>query len=300
MTIQERYRLALDTLVERLREDRTVLAVILAGSLAYDEVWEKSDIDLILVMSEDLKSFKHTTLLADGICAHAIMTPRSKFKSCLQGGNKADFFHSFFSKTTLLFTTDPTIADLYQDATRLGDRDRAARLLAVVSEILPSLTKAEKWCFVKRDWHYAFLWILRCVNGLAGLEVLLHGQIMSREVLAQALPFNPEFFGEVYHGLIEGPKDEPAITGALAAINRYLDERPEIFRPILDYLQDSNGPRSGTEISHHFEMHYGFESAESVCEWLADRGKIEKIGVPGRLTAKSRVTVEEAGYYFGG
>ena len=33
-------------------------------------------------------------------------------------------------------------------------------------------------------------------------------------------------------------------------------------------------------------------------EWLADKGVIQKVSTPLRLTEKSRATVEEAAYYY--
>ena len=38
-----------------MKEDRSVLAAILCGSLSHDTVWAKSDIDLALVTIDDKK-----------------------------------------------------------------------------------------------------------------------------------------------------------------------------------------------------------------------------------------------------
>ena len=47
--IQQQFDAALDELVATLRQDRSVLAAVLCGSLSHDAVWSKSDIDLVLV-----------------------------------------------------------------------------------------------------------------------------------------------------------------------------------------------------------------------------------------------------------
>jgi len=52
-SIQQKFIKALDLLVEEVKEDRSVLAAILCGSLSHDTVWEKSDIDLVLVTIDD-------------------------------------------------------------------------------------------------------------------------------------------------------------------------------------------------------------------------------------------------------
>ena len=51
--IHQRFSAALDALIERVKADRSILAVMLCGSLSHDVVWEKSDIDLIFVTVDD-------------------------------------------------------------------------------------------------------------------------------------------------------------------------------------------------------------------------------------------------------
>ena len=52
-SIRHTFTAALDALVEQIKEDRSVLAAILCGSLSHDTVWAKSDIDLVLVTIDD-------------------------------------------------------------------------------------------------------------------------------------------------------------------------------------------------------------------------------------------------------
>lgn len=297
--VQQRYRDALADLVLQLKRDHTVLAAILCGSLSYDEVWDKSDIDLLLICTEDLKTSKSLSLYADGINVHALMRSRSFFKSGMQGSRHSSFFHSLLSKSTLLFSHDESIEDIYNNIHHIGARDRTAQLLDAAAHVFPSLTKAEKWLHIKQDVNYSFLWILKTVEALARVEVLQQGEITTREVLQQALRHNPEFFEANYTGLINGKKTEKTMATALTAINDYLTERLWIFQPVLDYLDEAHGIRSTTEIDHYFENQMNVESAGFACEWLSEQGVIDKVGTPVRLTTKSRIEVEEIAYYYG-
>jgi hypothetical protein len=183
----------------------------------------------------------------------------------------------------------------------LGARDREIQLLRGGSWVLPSLAKAEKWFHVKRDLCYSFFWIMKCLDGLATIEVISHGEVTGREVVQQALRHNPEFFNAIYTDLIHGEKTPAAIGAALDRINGYLRERiPLIFRPLLEYLAEAYGIRSSTEINHHFSNQMNLQGVDTVCEWLADEDFIQKLSSPLRLTDKSRVDVEEAAYYYEG
>ena len=52
-SVHEQFTTALDSLIERVKEDRSVVAAILGGSLSHDRVWAKSDIDLVVAASKD-------------------------------------------------------------------------------------------------------------------------------------------------------------------------------------------------------------------------------------------------------
>ena len=67
-SIQQEFTLALDALVAQLKDDRSILAAILCGSLSHDTVWAKSDIDLVLVTIDDKKvEASDMALYADGV-----------------------------------------------------------------------------------------------------------------------------------------------------------------------------------------------------------------------------------------
>jgi hypothetical protein len=140
---------------------------------------------------------------------------------------------------------------------------------------------------------------MKCIDGLATIEVIQQGEITSREVVQQALRHNPAFFRAIYSDLINGPKTEAALAAALETINTYLMNRiPVLFKPVLDYLSEAGGVRSASDLNHYFSNQMNLSGIDSVCEWLADQDVIQKVSSPRRLTDKSRVDVEEAAYYY--
>jgi uncharacterized protein len=300
-SITARYQAALETFVAKVKQDSYIIAAILGGSLSHDQVWEKSDIDILLVGRSEKVRERNYYLLEDGINIHAWLLSRSRFKEQIERALQSSFFHSYFSKSTLLFSTDETISEYYQNIQHLGARDRELQLLRAGTWVLPILAKAEKWLYIKNDPAYSFLWLMYMVNGLATVEVLLHSEITGREVVQQAMKHNPAFFCAIYFDLIAQPVDGAAVERALRLVNDYLDERLyTLFQPILDYLGAAGGPRSATELDRYFEKKVQSETLGAAYEWLADKGVVQKISTPLRLTEKSRVAVEEAAYYYDG
>lgn len=291
-----RYESAVDGLVEKLKGDRLVLAAILAGSLAHDEVWEKSDIDLVLVVSDDAKDVQSYGLVEDGINVHAYLVPRSKFVAVVNGSLQGSFLHSLLSKGKLLFAQDESLVALVGTLGHLGGRDREIAMLGVAGAIFPVLTKAEKWLYAKRDPRYCFFWMMKLVDDIARLEVLHHGEVPGRETVQQARRFNPSLIEAIYDRPIEGPKALDAMEEALTLVREHLLARREMFAPLLDYLAEADGPRSASEIAHHFKRQTGLDQVDSVLEWLAEQGIVHKLAIPCRLLPKSRVSVEEAAF----
>src|SRR3954451_1906127 len=104
-SIQRRYSAVLDDLVAQIRQDRSILAAILCGSLAHDTVWAKSDIDLTLVTIDDKKSEAASlSLNAGGVNVHAFLMPRAAFRKAVEGSVRNSFTHSLLAKGRLLYT----------------------------------------------------------------------------------------------------------------------------------------------------------------------------------------------------
>src|SRR5262245_57573974 len=98
-SVQQKFRDALDGLIEQVKTDRSVLAALLCGSLSHDTVWAKSDIDLVLVTIDDKKiEQSDLALFADGVNVHTILIPRREFRAMVEGSLHNSFVHSFLTK----------------------------------------------------------------------------------------------------------------------------------------------------------------------------------------------------------
>src|SRR5437762_8080042 len=187
-SIQETFTRALDALVEQVKADRSILAAILCGSLSHDTVWTKSDIDLVFVIIDDRKAeTSDLALYADGVNVHAHLIPRAAFRTMVEGSLHESFAHSFLAKGRLLYTHDPTIADLCARLHAIGTRDAAVQLFRAAAGALPAIDKAHKWLVTRGDLDYSALWILYAATPLSQVEVIGAGQLVDREVIPQAM-----------------------------------------------------------------------------------------------------------------
>jgi hypothetical protein len=296
--VRRKFTAALDALIEQVREDRSILAAILCGSLAHDTVWAQSDIDLALVTVDDRKVERgHASLNAAGVNVHAFMVPRTEFRATVEGSLHHSFMHSLLAKGRLLYTHDPTIADLCARLQDLGERDQRIQLLTAVTDALPFIAKAHKWFVTRGDLDYTALWLLYAATPLAQLEVMSAGLLADREVLPQALKINPAFFTIVYTNLLNTKKSVKVVKAALDAVDGYVAERAaRVFAPVFDHLREAGEARSATEIDDYFKRHFGIHSVTTACEYLAEQRLIDKVAITTRLTRRSNVDVQELAF----
>jgi hypothetical protein len=301
-TVHQKFSAALDDLVAQIKEDRSILAVILCGSLSHDTVWAKSDIDLVLVTIDDKKvDAGGISLYADGVNVHAQLMPRTLFRQTVEGSVTNSFMHSYLAKGRLLYTHDPSIAELCSHLSRIGDRDTQFQLLNAATSALSCIHKAHKWFVTRADLEYTALWILYAATPLAKIEIISHGLLADREVLPQAAALNPEFFKVIYTEVLNTKKTTRTVHAALDAIDAYVAERADLlFAPIVEYLEKAGEARSATEIETYFSRQFNITGVTTACEYLADQGRIGKASIAARLTKRSNADVQELAFFVTG
>jgi hypothetical protein len=298
--IRARYEAAVDELVADLQRDRQVVAIALFGSLAYDVVWDRSDIDLIVVVAEQAGDDPGRGMLCyGGVNVHAQLTTREQFKKARAGAMFGSVWDSVNETSRLLFSRDPTIDTLFQEEQSVGARDQSTFVLRHACATVPMLTKAQKWLNAKGDLEYASLWALFTVQAIARIEVVRHGLRPNREVILQALEVEPDLFGAIYFDLLNKKKTKALVRDRIDRIDAYLRANSdEVFAPIVAYLAEHREPVSAADIEHHFNRRHAVPGAVFACEYLADNKVIEKTSVPVRLTRRSNVEVEGLAFMY--
>lgn len=296
-----KFREALAAFVDKIKRDDQVIACVLLGSLSYDQVWEKSDIDLKLIVHEQKLKRGYMCFVENDIPINASIQTRNEFKRWLERAVQSSIEQSMLVRSTLLFTKDPSIEEYFEEIRYVGERDRQLHLLRLGCHMLGLLAKAEKWLYVKGDPTYSAFWIIRMADLLAQIEVVLHKDVPMRESIQQALRLNPDFFRAVYTEMIEGPVDEARVRAVLQRIQTYLVERTEMmYQPILAFLKEEADVRTVTELVERLGavVHLDAGSMTSACDWLAEQGLVAKLEADTLATPKSRVALNEPAYLY--
>ena len=209
---------------------------------------------------------------------HALLVPRTDFRKMVEGSLHGSFMNSFLAKGRLLYTHDPTIADLLERLRARGQRDTAILMLQVATGALAPLYKARKWLVTRGDIAYTAYWTLFATNAIARMEVIAAGLLPDREVIPQAQQLNPALLEIIYSNLLRDGTTRATVEKALTTIEHYLASRAAaVFAPVLGYLREHGDvrlqPRHRRSLQ---EDACGVEGVTTACEYLADIGMIEK------------------------
>ena len=289
---------AVERFTDTITEDRYIVAAILTSNLAEDNVWEKTNVNITLIMRDGTKfQQRECQLIEDGIPIRVRLQNRSAYKKLMERNLQGSGIFSIMSQSEILFTKDPSLTDLHKDLDVIGKRDKESQLFNAASGVTTVLDKTEKWFYVKKDYNYTFHYLMSAVRELARLETIRHGETPKRKVIYQALKHNPKFFNTIFTDIINIPKNEENLGKVLQQIDTYLEDNAQtFFKPLLDFLEDAGGEQSLSEIYDHFGHRQLWICM--ACEWLSRKEILEQFSSPIRLTMDSKVSVEEPAYYY--
>jgi uncharacterized protein len=298
--LHDRFTRALEALIAEIREDRSILAAMLCGSLSHDAVWKHSDIDLVLIAIDDKKvDAANVSLDADGLNVHAMVMPRAQFKKLAEGSVRNSFMHSLLAKGRLLYSHDASIEQMCESLRDIGARDAALQVFRAATSVLPMLYKAHKFFATRRDLysllHVAVDFVRRHATCSSG------GDAGTPDCRPGGDPTSYETEPRpVSGGVCRYAEWRTNRRKGNGGVNNHRHIHGGTcfgaIAPLLEYLHETGEARSVTELDAHFARTLGVEHVSTACEYLADLGLIAKVSITRQLTRRSNVGVQEQAF----
>src|SRR5215831_15161012 len=303
-----RFEAALQQFVERIAEDRYVLAIVLVGSLRAETIWQRESLALWIIEADgvsrrllsdgnDERIFR--ILVENGINIHAEVIPRSRFKKMVEGASRTAFSCNFFAERRIVYSKDPSIESWFKKANSLATKDQERELLTFSTWTIYSHRHARKRLDLKGDLELAAQETLGAAHSVAHTEIIRRGEVWEDDVIYRAIDGAPDLFKTIYLDVLAKRNNRRVLSTALDAIDGYLDEHCQAhLKPLLGFLKKHSRVVPLSEISDHFafsQMHPGHLAA--ACEWLERKGLLQKVSAPFKLTKRSLERVEEPAYF---
>ncbi len=303
-----RFKGALGQFIHRVADDRYVLAVVLVRSLSMETIWRRETLGLWIIEAdgvsrrlpsdgEDLRIFR--ILVENGINIHAEVVPRVRFKQMVEGMSRTAFSCNFFAHRQIVYSKDPSIESWFKKANAVAIKDQERELLVFSTWTIDEHRHARKRLDIKRDLELAAQGIVSAAHSIAHTEIISRGQICEQDVIYRAMEGDPDLFQTIYIDVLSKRKNRRVLSTALDAIDGYLEKHYRAYlKPLLGFLKKHNRVVPLSEISDHFafsQIHPGHLAA--ACEWLEQKGLLQKVSAPFKLTKRSLERVEEPAYF---
>ena len=291
---QKRFTVAVDSFVDKVKDDPNVIAVILYGSVARGLAWEKSDVDIVVVVRDQKLDHAAYGIYEDNITFGLDIVKRSELKRAMEKALAGSIEHSINATSKIVFTRDESLYEYLEENRAIGKADRDRSVFNYTNWLLGYMDKIEKWLVVKNDVAYARYYALLAAQSIAQIEVASRGEVPTREAILQAAELNPELMDKFFYAPMNQVMGEPEMRALHAQMHEYVASH---IGALLGVARDFFGDgeiKTGTMVSRHFQT--DMHSMHPILDYLSDRGYLDKVSQTIRITPKSKLNVEEVAF----
>jgi len=170
MIQREKHMRALNSFAEKMEKDPCVIALLLYGSMAYGTVWEKSDIDVELIVRDGTVAPTDWVFIEEEGIQFEItgFVEVSKFKSSLQK-RRDGFDHGMHGSGKLVFSKDESLHELFEASRTLGRDDIPRAFASSIEYVWVMMRRTEKHITVMDEPLYAQRFLQLCAATLADM-----------------------------------------------------------------------------------------------------------------------------------
>ena len=185
------YQKVFNKVVDSLKANKNVLAVMVFGSMVSGDLWEESDIDLFVIVDEKLDEMKNIYIVEKNIPVHIKLLCKNKLfyhNHNIQDG----FLHRVFAGSRLVFSKDVDITSKYDNGRYYSDIDRDRWNLVYLGNFIKLLGVCKK--YISKDSVYtAYTSTVKCSQEYAKLFVNSSGYMINNNAMNMAVNTNDEF-----------------------------------------------------------------------------------------------------------
>lgn len=288
------YQEAYTDVLEKLKKNSQIIAVVVYGSIIYGDIWEGSDIDFMVITKEKNKVESiYSKVLNVPIHIYYISKDIfiDSYKNLLKGGT----FHKAFFAGRLVFCSDSDIKNIHLSTRFYGDRDKNARNIELLCHLLNSIHYARKYQSVGKP-ETAYQWCFEILKNYARLLMSMKGHITDKDILSLAVSMNDEI-DYLFKLLNSNMEIKDKIDGILDTAEKYVDSNIEtISKPVIEFLRNKKEMSSVQEIKNSDDFRQIDGDLNLLLEVLSSR-RIIKQGMRRYVSYGDEYLIDEVVYY---
>jgi uncharacterized protein len=270
------YQKAFNSVIDRLKVNEAVLAVMVFGSMVTGDLWDESDIDLFVILDRKMQNIKNIYTEEKQVPVHIKLMSKSKFIQLYEEDLRGGFMHRMFASSRLVFSKDMEITIKYDSGRYYPDLDRERWNMVYLGKVLKSIDVCNK--YLSNDGIYtAYSAAIRSIESYARLYVNYSGYMISKDAMTMAMNLNDSFRACV-DGLFFNKQDTvKAIEQTIEYIENAIDENIRNTASILiNYMRERDCFLSTEDIKND-KLFVSYDIAmEDILNRLWERNIIKK------------------------
>lgn len=290
------YQKAFNSIVERLKANEEVLAVMVFGSMVTGDLWDESDIDLFVILEKNPIDIKNIYTEEKGIPVHIKLMNKSKFCE-LQGEDlRGGFIHRIFASSRLVFSRDKDITMRYDGGRFYPDLDRERWSMVYLGKLLKNIGICKKYMH-NEGIYTAYASTVKCLEEYAKLYTNVSGYMISKDAMAMAINFD-ETFKECVDNLLFNKLDlNTSIDAAINLMQEYVDKNiRSITNILLNYMSEKDCFLSAEDIKND-DLFINYDiNIEEILNKLWEKNIIKK-ETRDYKTEQEKIICKENVYY---
>lgn len=242
------YQRAFTKVIEELKNKKSVVAILVFGSIINGDIWEKSDIDMMVISSEEQKELRNIYSYYSDIPIHIKLMSKTELIRLCSGNNKGEHIHRLFSSSKLIYSIDKDIDKLYDEERFYSDFHREKWNVSFLSKLLKNISECKKYIYMESIYN-AYTLCNIVLRDYSKLIVNSSGYIINRDIVTMALSVDENLAKEVEKFF----KDKNDLSSTIERFINFIEERINLdiklyASIVIQYIQQKECDLSSNEI----------------------------------------------------
>ena len=270
------YQKSFNSIVDRLKSNESVLAVMVFGNMVTGDLWDESDIDLFVILDKNMQDIKNIYTEEKQVPVHIKLMSKNKFTQLYEEDLRGGFMHRMFASSRLVFSKDMEITIKYDSGRYYPDLDRERWNMVYLGKVLKSIDICKK--YLSNDGIYtAYSAAVMSVENYARLYVNCSGYMISKDAMTMAMNLNDDFKQFVDALFFNKQDAEKAVQSTIEYIENAVDKNIRNTASILINFMRQRDSFLSTEDIKNEKLFANYDIAiEDILNKLWERNIIKK------------------------
>lgn len=270
------YQRAFNSLTERLKSNETVLAAMVFGSVVTGDLWDKSDIDLFVMVNEKITGIRNIYTEEKGVPVHIKLMSKNRFMQLYEEDLRGGFIHRIFASSRLVFSKDTDITNRYDSGRYYPDLDRERWSMVYLGNLLKCIGVCRKYLY-NNGIYTAYSSAVKISEEFAKLYVNSAGYMISKDAMTMAMNLNDKFKNCVDELFFNKEDAVKPIEKLLVFVEGNIDANlKNITGILLDYMREKDELLSGEDVKKSTLFHSFDIDIEEILEKLCEKDIVKK------------------------